>query len=108
MLHTTGAKTGALRSNALTYARDGQDYLVVASMGGAPTSRGWYHNLKNTPQVEINVGTGRIAAIAHPVLPGDPDYQRLWRVVNENNSNHYEAYQQRTARPIPVVRLTPA
>jgi hypothetical protein len=42
------------------------------------------------------------------VLPDDSDYTRLWRVVNENNSNHYEAYRQRTARPIPVVRLTPA
>ena len=108
MLHTTGAKTGALRTTALTYARDGKDFVVVASMAGAPTSPGWYHNLKKTPQVEINVGPRRIAATAHPVLPDDPDYQRLWRVVNENNSNHYEAYQQRTTRPIPVVRLTPA
>jgi F420H(2)-dependent quinone reductase len=86
ILHTTGAKTGALCSNTLTYARDDQDFLVVASMGGAPTSPGWYHNLKNTPQVEINVGTKRITATAHPVLPDDPDYKRLWRVVNENNS----------------------
>jgi F420H(2)-dependent quinone reductase len=67
MLHTTGAKTGALRSTALTYARDGQDFSVVASTGGAPTSPGWYHNRRNKPQVEINVGTRRIADIAHPV-----------------------------------------
>ena len=40
MLHTTGAKTGALRSTALTYARDDEDFLVVASKGGAQTSRG--------------------------------------------------------------------
>jgi hypothetical protein len=38
----------------------------------------------------------------------DPDYERPWRVVNENNSNQYEVYQRRTTRPIPVVRLTPA
>ena len=107
MLHTTGAKTGALRSNTLTYARDGQDFLVVASMGGAPTSPGWYHNLKNKPEVEINVGTKRITAIAQPVLPDDPDYERLWRIVNDINPQ-YDVYQQRTTRPIPVVRLTPA
>jgi hypothetical protein len=41
------------------------------------------------------------------VLPDDPDYKRLWRIVNDNNSQ-YEVYQQRTTRPIPVVRLTPA
>jgi F420H(2)-dependent quinone reductase len=108
ILHTTGAKSGALRSSALTYARDGQDFVVVASMAGAPTSPGWYHNLKAKPQVEINVGTKRIAVTAHPVLRDDPDYARLWRLANENNSNHYEAYQRRTTRPIPVVRLTPA
>ena len=88
ILHTTGAKTGALRSNTLTYARDGQDFLVVASMGGAPTSPGWYHNLKNKPEVEINVGTKRITATAQPVLPDDPDYERLWRIVNDINSQY--------------------
>jgi F420H(2)-dependent quinone reductase len=108
ILHTTGAKTGVVRSTTLTYARDGQDFVVVASMGGAPTSPGWYHNLKKTPRVEINVGTKRMAATAHSVLPDDADYARLWRLANDNNSKRYDDYQRRTPRPIPVVRLTPA
>lgn len=108
ILHTTGAKTGTVRRTTLTYARDGQDFVVVASMGGAPTSPGWYHNLKKSPRVEINVGTKRMAVTAHPVLPDDADYARLWRLANDNNSNRYDSYQQRTPRPIPVVRLTPA
>jgi F420H(2)-dependent quinone reductase len=107
LLHTTGAKTGKARANVLTYARDGQDFVVVASMGGAPRAPGWYHNLKSEPQAAINIGTRRIRVTANPTLPGDPRYARLWRIVNENNSNHYQAYQQRTTRPIPVVRLTP-
>jgi hypothetical protein len=41
------------------------------------------------------------------VLPDDPDYTRLWQIVNKNNSNRYEAYQKKTSRPIPVVVLTP-
>ncbi|ORA77751.1 nitroreductase [Mycolicibacter kumamotonensis] len=108
LLHTVGAKTGQARTNALTYARDGDDYLIVASLGGAPRSPGWYHNLKAHPDVEINVGPKRFAVTARPVLPDDPDYARLWRLVNANNANRYEAYQRRTARPIPVVVLTPA
>lgn len=108
LLHTTGAKTGAPRTTTLTYAKDGQDYVVVASMGGAPTSPGWYHNLKKEPRAEINVGARRIPVTAQPVLPGDPDYERLWEVVNANNDNRYAGYQQRTTRAIPVVRLTPA
>lgn len=107
LLHTVGAKTGLPRTNSLSYAMDGRDYLVVASNGGDPRSPGWYHNLKANPSVEINVGRRRFAATASPVLPADPDYARLWRIVNANNANRYEAYQAKTTRGIPVIRLTP-
>lgn len=106
LLHTVGAKTGKARTSTLTYARDGDDYLVVASNGGAPRSPAWYHNLKAHPDVEINVGPRRFAVTAQPVLPGDPDRERLWGVVTKYNKA-YPNYQKRTSRPIPVVRLTP-
>ncbi|MBX7432450.1 nitroreductase family deazaflavin-dependent oxidoreductase [Mycobacterium sp. Y57] len=107
LLHTVGAKTGQPRTTSLSYFRDGDDYLVVASKGGNPRAPGWYHNLKARPDVEINVGTKRYAVTAAPVLPGDPRYPELWRNVNEHNHHVYEGYQKRTSRPIPVVRLTP-
>jgi deazaflavin-dependent oxidoreductase (nitroreductase family) len=107
LLHTVGAKTGVARVASLSYARDGNDYLIVASKSGAPTAPGWYHNLKANPSVEINVGPKRFGVTAHPVLPADPDYARLWQVVNKNNGNRYEAYQTKTSRPIPVVVLKP-
>lgn len=44
----------------------------------------------------------------HPVLPDDPDYAWLWRIVNDNISNRYDAYQKRTTRPIPIAVLTPS
>jgi F420H(2)-dependent quinone reductase len=108
LLHTVGAKTGQARTASLTYGRDGDDYLIVASKAGAPTSPGWYHNLKANPSVEINVGPKRVRVLAHPVLPDDADYPRLWQIVNEVNGDRYEAYQEKTSRPIPVVKLTPA
>lgn len=107
LLHTVGAKTGKARTSTLSYARDGADYLIVASMGGAPRSPAWYHNLKANPEVEINVGPKRLRATAQPVLPDNPDYARLWRIVNANNADRYNAYQRKTTRPIPVVTLTP-
>lgn len=107
LLHTVGAKTGIQRTNSLTYAKDGDSYLVVASKGGDPKSPGWYHNLKADPNVEINVGPKRFAVTAKPVLADDPDYPRLWRIVNENNADRYQNYQKRTSRQIPVVVLTP-
>jgi deazaflavin-dependent oxidoreductase (nitroreductase family) len=108
LLHTTGAKTGQRRSNALTYAKDGDSYLVVASFGGSDKHPGWYHNLRNRPDCEINLGPIRFAVTARKVTPGDADYARLWEIVNENNANRYIGYQSRTSRPIPVIALTPA
>lgn len=109
ILHTVGAKTGAQRANTLTYARDGADYLVVASKGGEPTAPGWYHNLKKNPQVEINVGPERFPVTARAVFPGDPDFPRLWRIVNNmrGNKDRYIGYQKRTTRQIPVIVLSP-
>lgn len=107
LLHTVGAKTGQQRTTSLSYARDSGDYLVVASKGGDPRAPGWYHNLKADPKVEINVGPKRFAVTARSVSPDDPDYARLWQIVNKNNGNRYTAYQKKTSRPIPVVVLTP-
>jgi deazaflavin-dependent oxidoreductase (nitroreductase family) len=107
LLRTVGAKSGQQRTNALTYARDGASYVVVASMGGAPRSPGWYHNLRANPEVEIQIGTQRMAATARPVLPGDPDRERLWALADKNNGGRYRQYQTLTTRPIPVVVLTP-
>jgi deazaflavin-dependent oxidoreductase (nitroreductase family) len=108
LLHTVGAKTGTARTTSLSYARDGGNYLIVASKGGYPKAPGWYHNLKANPSVEINVGPKRFGVTAKPVLPDDPDYARLWQIVNKNNSDRYMAYQKKTSRPIPVVVLKPA
>ncbi len=107
LLRTVGAKTGQPRTNALTYVKDGTDYVVVASMGGAPRSPGWYHNLRAQPDAEIQVGTRRIPVTARAVLPGDPDRDRLWQLADENNEGRYRAYQKQTSRPIPVVVLSP-
>lgn len=106
LLHTMGARTGVSRSVILSYARDGEDLLVVASWGGSPTAPGWYYNLKNNAEAHVDLGTKRSSVVAIPVLPGEADYERLWRIVNEMNPN-YDVYQRRTTRPIPLVRLTP-
>jgi deazaflavin-dependent oxidoreductase (nitroreductase family) len=107
LLHTVGAKTGVDRTTSLTYARDGDDYLIVASKGGDPKAPGWYHNLRKNPDVEINVGPRRFGVTARAVVPGDTEYARLWQIVNKNNGNRYAAYQEKTSRPIPVVVLSP-
>jgi deazaflavin-dependent oxidoreductase (nitroreductase family) len=108
LLHTVGAKSGAARTNSLTYALDGQTYVVVASASGGPKNPSWYHNVRANPNVVAQLGTRRVPTIARIVLSDDADYERLWELVNANNKQRYAAYQRRTSRPIPVVVLSPA
>lgn len=108
LLRTTGRRTGATRTNGLVYARDGHDYLVVPSNGGADRHPAWLHNLRANPDVEIQIGRERQPARAKVIEPSDPNYERVWKVVNANNRDRYTAYQQQTTRPIPVVAITPS
>ena len=105
-MHTTGAKTGRQRTTTLTYAKDGDSYLIVASKAGDEHHPGWYHNLRKQPDCEINVGSRRFPVTARKVGPDDSDYARLWELVNKNNGNRYNGYQSRTSRPIPIFVLT--
>lgn len=107
LLRTIGRRTGAERTNSLVYARDGDDLLVVASNGGADRPPAWLHNIGAQPEVQIQIGRRRQPGNARIVTPSDPDYERLWAVVNGNNADRYTAYQRQTERPIPVVVLTP-
>ena len=104
LLTTTGRKSGLPRTTALIFARRGEDYLVVASQGGAPTHPGWYHNLVETPRVTLQVGSDVFAATAHVATAAERP--QLWALVNEVWPN-YDVYQTRTDRVIPVVVLTP-
>jgi deazaflavin-dependent oxidoreductase (nitroreductase family) len=106
MLRTTGRKTGQTRTNSLVYAKDGDRYLVVASKGGSPKAPSWLLNLRAKPEVQVQIGRMRFQATGTEIGPDDPDYARLWKLVNDNNGNRYDAYQQQTTRPIPVVALS--
>jgi deazaflavin-dependent oxidoreductase (nitroreductase family) len=48
-----GRKTGAIHKIPLIRVVDGDNYVMVASLGGAPKNPVWYYNLKANPNVEI-------------------------------------------------------
>ena len=102
LLTTKGRKTGEDRTTPLIYARDGDDYVIVASQGGAPEHPGWYRNLTKTPEVELQVEDDVFPARAR-TAEGE-ERERLWRKANEIWP-HYEEYAERTDRVIPVVVL---
>jgi deazaflavin-dependent oxidoreductase (nitroreductase family) len=108
MLRTTGRKTGQTRTNSLVYAKDGDQFIVVASKGGAPTAPAWLLNLRGEPDVNVQIGRTRFSATAAEIRPGDPEYARLWQLINDKNSNRYDKYQKKTTRPISLVGLSRA
>ncbi len=104
LLTVTGRRSGEPRTSALIFGRDGDDYLVVASMGGAPMHPKWYLNLRDRPQAEIQVRDQRLAVTARTATPEEKP--RLWRIMADLWPN-CDVYQSRTERDIPVVVLTP-
>ena len=105
LLYSTGRKTGQPRTHALIFAQDGDDYLIVASMGGAPRHPQWYLNLTASPTAQIQVRAQRIPVTARTAQSPD-ERARLWKIATAVWPN-YDAYQARTDREIPVVVLTP-
>ena len=105
LLTTTGRKSGQPRTTPLIYARDGDAYLVVASMGGAPQHPSWYRNLLADPTARIQVRADHVEVTAQTA--GEVEKARLWTIVAGQWPN-YDAYQSRTDRVIPVVVLSPS
>ena len=95
-----GWKTGAVRKTPLMRVADGDNYILVASKGGAPEHPLWYHNLKADPEVEIRdeteVHTMRVREVVDSV-----ERQRLWDLAVAAYPP-YQEYQDKADRVIPV------
>jgi deazaflavin-dependent oxidoreductase (nitroreductase family) len=102
ILTTKGRRSGEQRSTPLIYQRHGDDYIVVASKGGAVDDPAWYLNLKAEPAVTVQVRGDRFEAHARTASADEkPD---LWRTMTAAWPA-YDDYQLNTARDIPVVVL---
>ena len=102
LLTTTGRTTGKESTTPLIFGLDGDNPVIVASKGGAPEHPGWYRNLRKTPQVGVQIKGERFAARARDAQ--GEERERLWTLMN-GIWPHYEEYQQKTDREIPVVVL---
>ena len=105
LLHNIGARSGHARINPLAYVRDGQDLLIVSSMGGAPHNPAWYWNLKAHPRTLVEVGTQTVTVDAAEA--DDDEYPNLWALITTAMPGILD-YQKRTTRRMPIIRLTPA
>jgi len=102
LLTTKGRHSGERRIAPLIYGRSGEDYLIVASKGGAPTPPAWFLNLEAEPAVELQVGAERFAATARVATPAEKP--AMWTTMIAEWPD-YDAYQRKTDREIPIVVL---
>jgi deazaflavin-dependent oxidoreductase (nitroreductase family) len=105
LLTTTGRKTGKRRTTPLLYLEEADRYIVVASVGGAPSHPAWYLNLRGNPAATIQLGNRMLAVRAETA--GSAERARLWTQLTHLYPQ-YNDYQTKTSREIPVVILTPS
>ncbi len=100
-----GRKSGAVRKTPLMRVADGENYVLVASKGGAPTNPEWYYNLKADPNVVIRDTTYlhhmRVREVTDPA-----ERERLWKIAVKAFPP-YQEYQKNTERTIPVFLAEP-
>lgn len=101
----TGRKTGAIRKTPLMRVKDGANYVLIGSQGGAPTHPSWVHNLRENPDIQI-----RDLAVVQPMrvheVEDDGERARLWKLAVAAYPP-YADYQTKTTRKIPVFVAEP-
>ena len=101
-----GNKTGAIRKTPLMRVVDGNNYILVASRGGAPSHPVWYHNLKADPEVEIR-DVDVVQRMTVREVNDSNERNRLWDIAVEAFPP-YRDYQTKTSRLIPIFVAEPS
>ena len=102
----TGNKTGAIRKTPLMRVKDGGNYVLVGSVGGAPKNPVWVHNLRANPAVEIRDHTA-VQVMRVREVHDEAERARLWTLAVVAFAP-YEEYQAKTTRKIPVFVAEPS
>ena len=95
-----GNQTGAIRKTPLMRVKDGNNYVLVGSRGGAPKNPVWVYNLRADGDVEIRDEADVYTMRVREIEEGE-ERERLWALA-VTAFPPYEEYQGRTARRIPV------
>ncbi len=101
-----GNRTGAIRKTPLMRVKDGDNYVLVGSMGGAPRNPVWVYNLRADGEVQIR-DQAEVFQMQVREVQDDAERARLWALAVAAYPP-YEDYQNRTSRKIPVFVAEPA
>jgi deazaflavin-dependent oxidoreductase (nitroreductase family) len=103
LLETRGAKSGAVRRNAVIYFHDGDQVTIVASKAGGEKHPAWFHNLRAHP--DVTFGGSPMQAT---VVSDEAERNRLWTLADRVFAPYatYRREAAKTNRTIPIVQLT--
>lgn len=100
LITTTGRKSGAARTTATLYLRDGDRVVLRASFGGRDHDPAWYLNIEAHPEVDVQVRAERWRMRARDATAAERD--RYWPALTEMYPP-YRDYREAAHRPIPLV-----
>ena len=100
-----GRHSGAIRKTPLMRVADGDTYLLVASIGGAPKHPVWYYNLVADPNITVRDGA-QVQQMRARLVTDAAERARLWPIAVAAFPNYAE-YEMRTTRVIPVFVAEP-
>ncbi len=103
LIHHVGARSGIERVNPLVYLPDGDDMVIAATKGGAPTNPDWYHNLLANPRITVEVAGETFTVQADEATGSDRD--ELWQRLVQMRPGFAE-YESKTSRTFPMFRLS--
>jgi F420H(2)-dependent quinone reductase len=101
----TGRKSGRIITTPLMYTEDGDNVLIVASLGGAPKHPVWYHNIMANPDVTIQ-DRARVRRMKARQASAE-EKVKLWPLCVASYADFAE-YQKKTDRDIPLIICSPA
>jgi deazaflavin-dependent oxidoreductase (nitroreductase family) len=104
LMHTVGRKTGKSHTTPIAYFSEADSYYVIGSNWGQQTNAAWYYNLKQQPQVTIEIEGHELKVEAREAI--GEEYEQLWA----NAVNHhpdYNHYKEMTSRHIPIIVFDP-
>lgn len=102
LLTTIGAKSNRLYTTPVVYTRDGDNLVIIASKGGAPTNPDWYFNLVVHPMAIVELPGARFQVRSRVATGAERD--RLFNNQAREMPN-FADYQRKTTRQIPVIVL---
>jgi deazaflavin-dependent oxidoreductase (nitroreductase family) len=104
LITTIGRKSRQPRTNPVVYMADGDTYIVIGSNMGREKHSNWYLNLKENPEVQIQIKADVFAATASEAEGEQREH--LWEKFVAHAPS-FKQYATATERRMPVIVLEP-